>query len=95
MEYRTKSGRVLTDAMIEELAAQAERGDYPGKAGKMLVAPRARPPLCDEELVTVAFKIPRSFRDKLEQGSTREERVTVPIPARGTRGGTGLRKVRE
>lgn len=69
MEYRTKSGRVLTDAMIEELAAQAECGDYPGKAGKMLVAPQGRPPLCDEELVTVAFKIPRSFRDKLDKAA--------------------------
>ena len=69
MEYRTKSCRVLTDAMIEELAAQAERGDYPGKAGKMLVAPQGRPPLCDEELVTVAFKIPRSFRDKLDKAA--------------------------
>lgn len=27
MEYRTKSGFVLTEEMIEELADQAERGD--------------------------------------------------------------------
>lgn len=70
MEYKTKSGRILTDAMIEELAEQAERGEYPGEPGKMLVSPQGRPPLCDEELVTVAFKIPRSFRDRLDQAAS-------------------------
>ena len=67
MEYKTKSGFVLTDEMIEEMAEQAERGIYPGKPGKMIVSPQGRPPLCDEELVTVAFKIPRSYRDRLDE----------------------------
>ncbi len=74
MEYRTKSGFVLTEEMIEELAEQAERGEYPGSPGKVIVAPQGRPPLCDEELVTVAFKVPRSYRDRLdEKAASRHE----------------------
>lgn len=67
MEYRTKSGFVLTEEMIEELAERAERGEYPGQSGKAIVAPQGRPPLCDEELVTVAFKVPRSYRDRMDE----------------------------
>ena len=70
MEYKTKSGTVLTDEMIEELASQAERGEYPGKPGKMLVSPQGRPSLCEEELVTVAFKIPRSFKERLDKAAS-------------------------
>lgn len=67
MEYRTKSGFVLTEEMIAELAERAERGEYPGQSGKAIVAPQGRPPLCDEELVTVAFKVPRSYRDRMDE----------------------------
>ena len=67
MEYTTKSGYKLTEDMIEELAESAARGDYPGRPGKVVVAPQGRPKLCDEELVTVAFKIPRSVRDLLDK----------------------------
>lgn len=67
MEYKTKSGFVLTEDMIEELAAQAERGEYPGKPGRVVVAPPGRPRLSEEELVTVAFKVPRSYRDRLDE----------------------------
>ncbi len=67
MAYRTKSGAILTDEMLEELTEKAERGEYPGKPGKIVVAPPGRPPLCDEELVTVAFKIPRSCRDRMDE----------------------------
>ncbi|MCI8425001.1 MAG: ribbon-helix-helix protein, CopG family [Adlercreutzia sp.] len=67
MAYRTKSGAILTEEMIEELASQAEQGEYPGSPGAIVVAPKGRPPLCEEELVTVAFKIPRSYRDRLDE----------------------------
>ena len=66
MEYRTKSGHVLTEDMIEELAEAAERGDYPGTAGKVLIAPPGRPRISSEDLVTIAFKVPRSYRDRLD-----------------------------
>jgi hypothetical protein len=67
MEYKTKSGHVLTDVAVEELGDACERGEYPGKAGRIIVAPVGRPQLYpSDELVTVAFKIPRSYRDKLD-----------------------------
>ena len=67
MEYKTKSGHVLTDAMLEELGDAISRGEYPGSTGRVIVAPVGRPPFYpDDKLVTVAFKIPRSFRDKLD-----------------------------
>ena len=67
MEYKTKSGYVLTDEMLEELGDAISRGEYPGKIGRVIVAPVGRPPLYpNDELVTVAFKIPRSFRDRLD-----------------------------
>ena len=67
MSYTTKSGYVLTEEMIEELAEAAERGEYPGTAGKVIVASPGRPKLSDEELVTIAFKVPRSYRDRLDE----------------------------
>ena len=67
MEYTTKSGFKFTDEMIEEWAEQAERGNYPGKPGKFIVSPPGRPRLSDEELVTIAFKVPKSYRDLLDQ----------------------------
>lgn len=67
MEFRTMSGEVLTDEMIEELGAACERGEYPGKPGKIIVAPVGRPHIFPrEELITVAFKIPKSYREKLD-----------------------------
>lgn len=66
MAYVLKGGAILTEEMIEELAEQAEKGIYPGETVEVVIAPPGRPPLCDEELVTVAFKVPRSYRDKLD-----------------------------
>ena len=71
MEYTTKSGFTLTEEMIEELAEAAARGDYPGKPGKIIVAPKGRPKLYDEELVTIAFKVPRSIRDRLDESAAK------------------------
>ena len=67
MDYKTKSGHTITDAMLETLGDAIEKGDYPGEAGKIIVAPVGRPPLYqNDDLVTVAFKIPRSYRDRLD-----------------------------
>ena len=75
MEYKTKSGYVLTNEMLEKLGDAISRGEYPGKIGKIIVAPVGRPPLYpDEELVTVAFKIPRSFRDKLDKEAKKKSK---------------------
>lgn len=66
-EYRIKGGYTLTDEDFERMAEEAERGEYPGTAGAWVVRPQGRPALADEELVTVAFKVPRSQRDALDR----------------------------
>lgn len=77
-EYVTKSGAVLTEADIERLADEAEKGEYPGVPGAWLVRPQGRPPISPEELVTVTFKVPRSQRDAadreaVKRGETRSQ----------------------
>ena len=67
MEYIMKGGTVYTDEDFDRLAAAAERGDYPGTPGAWVVRPQGRPSLCDEELVTIACKIPRSKRDAIDR----------------------------
>jgi hypothetical protein len=40
MEYRTKSGAILTDEMLEEMGLACERGEYPGTPiGDVIVGP--------------------------------------------------------
>lgn len=74
MEYKMKGGYTLTDADFDRLAEACERGDYPGAAGEWVVRPQGRPPLCDEELVTIAFKVPASERRALDdRASSRGE----------------------
>ena len=74
MEYKTKNGYVLTDEMLEELGNACENGEYPGKAGRVIVAPAGRPqPYPSDELVTVAFKIPRSYRDRLDSEAKKKQ----------------------
>lgn len=64
----------LTEADLHRLdrdAQQYEQGVFP--PGKTV--PIGRPPLSDEELVTVAFKIPKSKRDSMD-ASARHRGVT-------------------
>ena len=73
MEYRTKSGYIVTDEMLEQYAEAFERGEYPGTPGEFIVAPQGRPKLCpSEDLVTIAFKVPRSYRDLLDKQASKE-----------------------
>lgn len=69
MPYRLADGTILTDEQIDELADKAEHGELPGKAGKLLVAPPGRPRISKEDLVTIAFKVPRSRRDELDRAA--------------------------
>lgn len=66
-EYKIKGGHTLTDEDFERMAEEAGRGEYPGTPGTWVVRPQGRPPLADEELVTIAFKVPRSQRDALDR----------------------------
>jgi Arc/MetJ-type ribon-helix-helix transcriptional regulator len=74
MDHKTKSGYVLTEEMLERLGEACEKGQYPGNPGAFVVAPVGRPPLCpSEDLVTIAFKIPRSQREKLDEIAVQKE----------------------
>jgi len=74
MEIKTKSGCVLTEEMIQELGEACERGEYPGTPGEFIIAPVGRPPLSlTEDLVTIAFKVPRSRRDMLDRWAQEEK----------------------
>ncbi len=66
-EYKIKGGYTLTDDDLERMAQEAERGEYPGTPGAWVVRPQGRPSIADEELVTIAFKVPRSQRDALDR----------------------------
>ena len=54
MAIVSEGGHVVTDAMLDKWADDAERGRYHGARGDIVVG---RPPLSDEELVTLTFKI--------------------------------------
>jgi hypothetical protein len=58
MSIQTKNGVLLTEEMIEELAAAYESGNWPGVATGEIVM--GRPRLADEEVKTVTFKLPVS-----------------------------------
>lgn len=66
-EYRIKGGCTLTDEDFERMAEEAGCGEYPGTPGAWVVRPQGRPALAGEELVTIAFKVPRSQRDALDR----------------------------
>lgn len=77
MEYITQGGDVLTDQDIEEIAARLERGELPGKWGRVLVG---RPRISSEQLKLIGAKVPESevhaFDEKAAQnGQTRSQRL--------------------
>lgn len=54
---------------MDKIAEDAERGILPGKPGRFIIGPPGRPRLSDEDLVTIAFKVPRSSRDQLDEAA--------------------------
>lgn len=71
-EYVLKGGTTLTDDQIEELAHNAEQGDYPGSPGAWVIRPQGRPTQFAEDLVTVTLRVPASMRDALDQKARAE-----------------------
>ena len=68
MEYRLKSGAVISDADIEELASQIEQGNLPGEwTGEVI---KGRPRLSNEELITVPVKFPASVVAQIDKRSS-------------------------
>lgn len=77
MQYVTREGGVLTDRDIEEIAERLERGELPGKWGRILVG---RPRISSEQLKLIGFKVPesavRAFDEKAARnGQTRSQRL--------------------
>lgn len=68
-------GSILTEEMMDRIAEDAERGILPGKPGKYLIGPPGRPRLSDEDLVTVAFKVPRSKREEMDEAAARRDQT--------------------
>ena len=66
MEYRLANGNVLTDEEIEERAAFYENGDWEGALE--MIKP-GRSPISDEEMVTVAVKMPSSMVAAIDRKS--------------------------
>ncbi|KFI59886.1 hypothetical protein BIGA_1554 [Bifidobacterium pullorum subsp. gallinarum] len=63
MAIVTEDGHAVTDAMLDQWADDAERGRYHGTRGDIVVG---RPPLSDEELVTLTFKIQPSVLARVD-----------------------------
>lgn len=77
MQYVTREGGVLTDRDIEEIAERLERGELPGKWGRILVG---RPRISSEQLKLNGVKVPesavRAFDEKAARnGQTRSQRL--------------------
>lgn len=74
MKYELNDGTVVAEEYFEQLSEKAAQGDYPGAPGEWIVRPQGRPRLAEEDLVTIAFKVPRSQREALdERASQRNE----------------------
>lgn len=66
MEYTLKSGAKVTDEDLEHIAEAFERGEFPGKPGKLVVG---RPRLSPEPLEVFSFKIPRSMAHTINRAA--------------------------
>ena len=64
MEYTLKSGKVMTDEDIRQMAEAIERGELPGSwSGEVI---RGRPRLANEPLVTIPVKFPQSMVNQID-----------------------------
>lgn len=67
MRYELKSGTVVTDEDIQDIADACARGDLPGAwTAEVRVG---RPRLADEVLVTVPVKFPASVVEAIDRKS--------------------------
>jgi len=75
MSITTDTGVVLTDDMLDKMAEEYESGTWEGRLGKVSVG---RPPLSNEEMVSITFKVPKSRAVSIEskakeRGETRSQ----------------------
>ena len=81
MEYVAQDGVKLSDAAIEELAGRFERGELPGRWGRILVG---RPRISPEPLKLVGVRVPASAVEAFDAkaarlGQTRSQRLRALI----------------
>ena len=81
MEYVTQDGVKLSDAAIEELAGRFERGELPGRWGRILVG---RPRISPERLRLIGAKVPESLVSAFDgkaaaHNQTRSQRLRMLI----------------
>lgn len=69
MAFKTASGRALSDADLDAMAAEYEQGSWSEPESK--VSP-GRPKLYEEDMETVSFRLPRSRVDAVEAAAKRE-----------------------
>ncbi|XCB29262.1 hypothetical protein RQN30_08390 [Arcanobacterium hippocoleae] len=69
MEYKLKNGTTITDTELEQLAAEAEHGNYPGTSGEWIVRPVGRPKTTQDDLVTIAVRIPRKKCEEIDRAA--------------------------
>ena len=72
MTVRTEDGHEVRDRQFERWGQAAEHGEYPGRRDEILVG---RPPLSNEELMTVTFKAQPTVI-KMRDARARREGVT-------------------
>ena len=64
--FKLHNGKTYNEAYFEKLSDEAGKGNYPGTPGEWVIRPQGRPKFCDEKLVTIAFKVPVSQREKID-----------------------------
>lgn len=71
-DFRARGGIEVTDEMIDRWDDDADKGIYHGKAGKLIVRkPLGRPPLHEEAMVPVTFRLPGKEADALHAAAER------------------------
>ena len=80
MEYKLKSGAVITDEDIERMAEAIERGELPGEwTGEVI---KGRPRISEEPLITVPVKFPASVVEQIDKRSNnRSEFIRKAVAA--------------
>ena len=80
MEYKLKSGAIITDEDIAGISEAIERGDLPGEwTGEVVVG---RPRLSEERLITVPVKFPESVVAQIDKRcSNRSEFIRKAVAA--------------
>lgn len=66
MDVVLKSGTVLTEEMMGEIGDAFDRGEEPGETARVLIAPVGRPMISEEELTSMGFKVPMSWKARID-----------------------------